>query len=236
MRAAVILSACLLLSAPPLHSCSCVVLLGATACDDVHSSDIEIIASGRVAQIDSEPRIADGKASGLDHVVHLRLDTIFRGSASHELVARTDDHPFACGFPFALGEQYLVYAYRTEAGQLRTSTCHPTKLLAEAIEDLDFLNDPESPRRTHLAILWLTPGDGGHHLPVSGEVRLLGADGYTRVLQVPASGRLRVRDLPEGSYSATALPDSPTIPTPPPARVHLASGTCSHLQFVPYPQ
>ena len=50
-----------------------------------------------------------------------------------------------CGFGFAEGERYLVYAYAEEEG-LQTGSCTRTKRLAKARKDLKALGKGERPR------------------------------------------------------------------------------------------
>ena len=53
-----------------------------------------------------------------------------------------------CGYPFAVGETYLVYA-RYLGPRLYTTICSRTRLLAQAGADLRALGAPEVDRRAH---------------------------------------------------------------------------------------
>jgi len=45
-----------------------------------------------------------------------------------------------CGYPFAIGTQYLIYGYTDNDKNLFTSICQPTEKLSQATEDLNYLN------------------------------------------------------------------------------------------------
>jgi len=51
-----------------------------------------------------------------------------------------------CGFPFEIGERYLVDAYRDESGEISTGICSKTALLEDSETELAYLRgDPEIP-------------------------------------------------------------------------------------------
>ena len=62
----------------------------------------------------------------------------FKGEAKAQLELRTASIPTACGYPFQVGEQYVVYAEES-AGGLRTSLCSRTRRVEDAHEDLTIL-------------------------------------------------------------------------------------------------
>ena len=70
--------------------------------------------------------------------VTFRVLGAFKG-VDKEAVVYTSDNSAACGFPFEVGEQYLVYAGEAD-GRLHTGLCTRTKSLAQADEDLEALD------------------------------------------------------------------------------------------------
>jgi hypothetical protein len=64
--------------------------------------------------------------------VKLEVERIWKGIANKEVMVRTSTGD--CGYKFAMGEEYLVYAYDKDI--LTTSACTRTKLLAQAIKDI----------------------------------------------------------------------------------------------------
>ncbi|NTU82106.1 MAG: hypothetical protein HGA45_22460 [Chloroflexales bacterium] len=73
-----------------------------------------------------------GRASVL---VTFDVQQIWKGPEGAQLTIATAGSSASCGYEFAQGEQYLVYAVAQE-GQIRTSLCSRTALFASAGEDL----------------------------------------------------------------------------------------------------
>ena len=72
-------------------------------------------------------------------LIKLSVDESFRGLASNVAEVFTSYSGASCGFPFRVGQQYLVYAYKGETGRLTTSICNRTRAITEASEDLSYL-------------------------------------------------------------------------------------------------
>jgi hypothetical protein len=64
---------------------------------------------------------------------------VYRGETPAELVVETGLGGGDCGYAFAPGESYLVFAWKEENGRLSTSICSGTKLLEDAGTALRFL-------------------------------------------------------------------------------------------------
>lgn len=71
--------------------------------------------------------------------VRLAVSEIFRGgNGKHELTVYTAEQSSACGFPFEMGVEYVVFTYENKAGdQLWTSKCSKTHALKQAGSDTD---------------------------------------------------------------------------------------------------
>lgn len=91
------------------------------------------VLAGRVLRIDA-PRGGMVSTGDPVHVV-FQVERVWKGPAVHNLVIVTARHSVSCGFPFEVGQEYLVYARAVE-GELHTSICSRTAPLAAAGEDL----------------------------------------------------------------------------------------------------
>lgn len=73
--------------------------------------------------------------------VRLSVVESFKGSQGKEV--KFDAGWTSCDYPFAVGEEYLVYAVR-ENGKLDTDKCKRTRLLSKASQDLKFIRGLQS--------------------------------------------------------------------------------------------
>jgi hypothetical protein len=80
----------------------------------------------------------------------------YRGDQSRRVQVTTGLGGGDCGFSFEAGKDYLVYAFKDEAGGLSTGICSATALLEESRANLVYLqggdperirNEPSTPRR-----------------------------------------------------------------------------------------
>lgn len=113
-------------------ACSCMKLTPAEGLSSSHA-----VFSGEVIRIEKNETT---KFGGLE--VTLRVHEVWKGAPDEEVKVHTAGTSAACGYPFVLGKQYLVYAVRDEADPLRVSLCSRTALLEDAGEDLEFLGRP----------------------------------------------------------------------------------------------
>lgn len=82
-------------------------------------------------------------------LIRFAVSQTFRGVSGMTVEAITGNGGGDCGYPFKVGQSYLVYAYSDQkSGKLHASTCSRTRLLSEASEDLEYLQN-------------LTRGQGG---------------------------------------------------------------------------
>jgi hypothetical protein len=78
------------------------------------------------------------------HVVHMHVDLAWRAmEAGDDIAVVTSNTDAACGYPFAVGRAYLVYAVRSD-GAWVASLCSRTRPLDDANEDLAALGSPTS--------------------------------------------------------------------------------------------
>jgi len=118
--------------APKARACSCMKL---TPSEGLTSS--VAVFTGEVTDIEKNQATRFG---GLE--VTLRVQKVWKGDAAQEVKVHTAGSSAACGYSFAEGVTYLVYAVRDDADPLRVSLCSRTAPLNQAKEDLDFLGKP----------------------------------------------------------------------------------------------
>ena len=118
--------------APEARACSCMRL---TPSEGFTSS--YAVFTGEVTNIEKNTSTRFG---GLE--VTLRVQKMWKGDPAKEIEVHTAGSSAACGYPFAKGTTYLVYALRDEADPMRVSLCSRTAPVDKAKKDLDFLGKP----------------------------------------------------------------------------------------------
>ena len=111
------------LAATIVDACTCALEPG--PCGQSWRSG-EVIFLGTVrAKVPVDAAAAGGYAR--QFAFHFRVSENFRGPAiaNQEIVIYTGSGGGDCGYPFAVGTSYLVYAFNYN-GQLRSSICYPT--------------------------------------------------------------------------------------------------------------
>jgi hypothetical protein len=119
--------------APEARACSCMKL---TPSEGLTSS--YAVFTGEVTEIEKNKATRFG---GLE--VTLRVKQMWKGEPAEELKVHTAGSSAACGYSFAKGVTYLVYAFRDDADPLRVSLCSRTAPVDKAKKDLDFLGEPK---------------------------------------------------------------------------------------------
>jgi hypothetical protein len=119
----------------------------ATAADALQSADA--VFTGRAISVRDTIVLGDSLVPEWPRrVATLLADGAWKGVEAQTVTVTTGMGGGDCGFPFAQGETYLVYAHRggrDGSGPLETSICGRTVLLARADGDLQALG---APRRT----------------------------------------------------------------------------------------
>lgn len=77
--------------------------------------------------------------SGNGYDIKFDVERVWKGTFDDIAVIFTPSSGDLCGYEFEEGEKYLVYAYKSD-GPLHTSICNRTTPLADAQEDLEFLD------------------------------------------------------------------------------------------------
>jgi hypothetical protein len=185
------------------EACSC----GGTVSSSTAFNGADLVFVGTVARLDgpkSWSRVnADGSISGglstEPPLAAFEVAHMFRGRLAQQVVVGGDGT--SCDEPFKQGETWLVYA-RNRDGRITTDKCTRTRLRADAVQDLVYLEGLEQGRQQGI---------------VSGDVlrRILGADGRPALqalfepLQVIAVGvgrRLEITTDKWGPYQLVLPP------------------------------
>jgi MYXO-CTERM domain-containing protein len=114
------------------RACSCMKLSPAEGLSSSYA-----VFTGKVTKVE---RNESTKFGGLS--VTLQVGKVWKGDVGEEVEVHTAGNSAACGYSFAKGETYLVYASRDEADPMRVSLCSRTALVSNADEDLEFLGEP----------------------------------------------------------------------------------------------
>ncbi len=121
------------------RACSCAGSLAPER--ELRTSDA--VFSGEVVSIEGD-RLAPGLGPPLGRVTFDAKES-WKGVSEKSVVVYGHGDEVSCGIDFEKGEQYLVYAYRSNDGpgdHLETSYCDATKLMSEAEADLRVLGSP----------------------------------------------------------------------------------------------
>jgi len=140
-----------LAAAPPVHACSCM----APGPSGVELEKADAVFLGRVVAVETREReVREIRSFFSQHHVTFELEKVWKGCEEGETVTvTTASDGAACGYGFAEGESYLVYAYAvgrdaeggTDAGdapQLTTNLCTRNAPRERAGEDLEALGEP----------------------------------------------------------------------------------------------
>lgn len=122
--------------------CSCVG--PETAADALQSADA--VFAGRVVSVRDTVLDEPDFPEWPRRVVTLRVDRAWKGVEAETVTVLTGMGGGDCGFPFRVGETYLVYARRggrDGTGPLATGICGRTALFAHADKDLRELGAPQ---------------------------------------------------------------------------------------------
>jgi preprotein translocase subunit SecG len=96
------------------------------------------VFSGKVTEIKNaftfESLIGIGSSRDPKEVT-IEVSKVWKGSDYKTIIIETAMSSASCGYPFKVGEEYVVYAYGEE-GKLTASLCSRTRLLRDA--DVDF--------------------------------------------------------------------------------------------------
>ena len=139
---AIVVGVALMLMAEETLGCSCP--MSGPPCQAASTADSVFVGTVRgIESIDRDP------SSGFDRLVLVRMDVErwFVNAVPRQVEIVTGPGGGDCGYRFANGGRYLVYAWKTETSRYRTSICSRTRPLDEAREDLRYLTAMPPPGR-----------------------------------------------------------------------------------------
>jgi hypothetical protein len=210
-----VLTALMLAFPGEAFACSCVS--SGPPCQNAFH--VDAIFAGTVSRIsvlpDDGPPLRPGEAR-IPRAVRVEFASVegFRGIPSSPVSVVTAGSGPACGYEFRQGGRYLVYASRTADGRgFETSICSRTRSVADAGEDLRFLQTLSAPSGDRAWIYgtighWerdLETGTAHDVGPVSDVLVTAGALGHAFTTRTDGRGRYEFR-VPPGRYELSASP------------------------------
>jgi hypothetical protein len=167
--------------------------------------------------------------------VRISLDEIFRGLEGAEVEILTGFGGGDCGFGFRQAQQYLVYAYRSDDGKLRTSICTRTKSISEADNDLAYIRGLSKAKSgatiSGEVMKYLRDQQGTlANQPLPGvKVVIEGEKKFETVTD--AKGQYRIDQLPAGEYTVKPVPPEHLGARGPERKITVADRGCAVESF-----
>ena len=120
----------------------------ACTCDlpPLHQSQRQLVTTARK----SSRAVFSGVVLRIDEAdysvrVTFKVDAFWKGPLPSEVIVTTGSGRGDCGYEFAVGDRYLVYAYGSDLTNLNTNICQRTALYADAAGDLKVLGKAKHP-------------------------------------------------------------------------------------------
>jgi hypothetical protein len=123
-----------------VFACSCPTVAGLEEELKWKLKKLHAVFSGEVIEIKEQ-------TSSRDVSVKIKVDRVWKGSVFQELWVMTPDSPGACGVAFESGKSYLVFASRSDQGDLTTGLCLKNKEIVKAEEELKILGAGRKPKK-----------------------------------------------------------------------------------------
>ena len=140
------LGALLLCGIETAQACSCVTVGKFEPCQAYGSASAVFVgvATGvekrKIEDVRAERKRADAGEYSPSVIYSFAVEEAFGGIEGSEVKIGTNSGGGDCGYQFAKGERYLIYAYGDRRkGNLSTSICTPTKPIEKAEDELKFL-------------------------------------------------------------------------------------------------
>jgi hypothetical protein len=137
--------------------------------------------------------------SGLNFII--KSERVFKGNPENSMLF------FSClecmcdwGYEFSVGERYLIYADRNPSGVWGAGACSRTRPIAEASEDLEFLQNlplEGSGGRLYGSIL---ERDSSIFAPVKGAFVTIEGKGQSYTITTDINGEYELSGVPIGEY------------------------------------
>lgn len=201
----------------PGRSDACSCISGGPPCQEYFRFDA--VFTGVVQSVGELDDTQD--APFLRRRVALTIDRAYRGVNGRTAGVLTGAGGGDCGYAFKRGERYLVYTRRSAEGSLTVSICSHTRPIAEAAEDLRYIETmPASApgaRVSGTVRHWEqdhATGQARSYPPVAfAQVHLRGTAGAKSV-QTDEAGRYEISGIRPGKYEVEVLPPPARQPLP----------------------
>jgi hypothetical protein len=185
-------------------ACSCG--MSGMPCDAAWRADAVFV--GNVVSIETST-VPAGVLRG--RRVDLAVVEAFRGLQLSEVTVYTGYSGTDCGYPFAMGESFVVYAHRTPEGHLTTSICSRTRPVSSAVDDLAYLRSlkaivPGAPARIAGRVQlwdWSKPS-GAQPSAIGGVAVTATREGRSFSTRADDRGAFELTGLPLGTYELVA--------------------------------
>jgi hypothetical protein len=173
-------------------------------------------------------------------LVRFAVSQSYRGISGTTAETITGNGGGDCGYPFRVGESYLVYAYQNpKDNKLYAGICSRTRLLSEASEDLEYIQSRTNAeavgtiygmvnriRRANADVSYQPVG------PMDG-IRVTVEGGGRRVESVTdAKGEFHVTGLSPGSYDVRLIVPEGLWPGRSERKVELKDKGCALVRFI----
>lgn len=224
-----------------LFACSCVG--PQRPCENLRH---DAVFAGRVVETVPTRHQADKQDSWYaGYSMRFAVDEAFRGSLGTEVMIETGTGGGDCGTPLKPGDKYLIFAYRTEKGELWTGLCNGNQRLtdnpeAEKILELFRTLTKEDTGTIFGAVRQTKVGwkddDIGDDSPAPTKKLLLHAvsDGYSTFTHTTEKGTFEFQGLPPGKYKINPeLPDGLDFDHEYPEHyeAEILGGACAQIDF-----
>ncbi len=179
------------LGAVPRLAWACSCMPSGPPCQEVFRAGAVFV--GTVLSIDERQSTRPGlnDPSFVERRVHFRVTEPFRGDVGKEVDVFTGMGGGDCGYAFAVGGAYLVYA-DARAQRLSTGICMRTRSLGQAADDLAFLRAMSS-----------APATSGRILGVATYMKDVASDDGSRIVRQPFPGAKLSFTSGSGTFAAT---------------------------------
>lgn len=223
-----------------LFGCSCVG--SRRPCEKLRSDAVFV---GRVVET-VRTRHQQDKDWYPGYSMRFAVDETFRGDLGTEVMVETGTGGGDCGTPLLPGDKYLIFAYKSDKGELWTGLCSGNQELIDnpdgqqMVEQLRSLVKKET--ATISGAVWKTKvdwhdddvGDNSPPQPMKELVLHAVSDGYSTFTHTTEKGTFEFQGLPPGKYKI-----DPELPGgldfdheyPDHYEAELSGGTCAEISF-----
>jgi len=137
MKKLILVIACLLILPSIVNACSCIAWQGTDKAYD----QAAYVFSGKVIDI-ARPVVMVSTADEVKYT--FEVYNVWKGENKAQIEVYSALDSVSCGYEFKLDEEYLVYTYESE-NKLLTGICNYPKLLSEATDEVNELNEISTP-------------------------------------------------------------------------------------------